>query len=713
MTSNRFIYLILAAFIAGNLLIIFMQYNSAKNIHNLISGNKKLLNELTVGNQLRELERDLLSSELKIDRAVATGDTGRLKEVDLQLTEARALLDSLRAVTGQDSTLRHIERLSALTDEKSRLKDRILDSFRRVGKLSIESFRVITRQRPLANEVNTASRRIYEGRQRLLDSLSAFTNNSGRKAQRWSVIMIFVVLVLGAVLFWYIISRIRQQNQLIRRLDASEKKVREASLIKENFMANISHEIRTPMNAIVGFTNLLKARNSDPELGEFVDAIGQSGENLLVIINDLLDLSKIEAGMMQIESAPFSIRDVIRSVQTMFAKKMSETGLHFSVVVDDGIPEFLSGDSTRLTQILANVIGNAVKFTAEGSIRVEVGNIGLEEGQVRLSFVIRDTGIGISREKLSEIFERFRQAEDSITRKYGGTGLGLSIVKNLVLLQHGQISVESEPGKGTVFSIIIPYRIATNRSPAPTPPKEAGTWYPDSRHIRILVVEDNKLNQTLLTHLLTTWKFSIEMVDNGIGAIEKLQTNVYDLVLMDAQMPGMDGYEATRQIRTNLQLDTPVIAMTAHAFAGEREKCLSCGMNEYLAKPIDARKLYSLITEFAGVYRLIDLQYMRGISEGNREYEKTVTEQFIEAIPLGIDKLESALADGDEVSIRHTAHSMRTDVAIMGLLEQVQRYLDVLEFEPFEENRFQEMLSRVKAICLEALPEARHFYASF
>lgn len=731
MTSNRFIYMILAAFIAGNLVIIFMQYNSANNIHNLITGNTKLLNELNAGNQLRELERDLLSSEIKIDRAVATGDTSRLKEVDLQLTEARGLLDSLRTITGKDSILRHIERLSALAHEKSTAKARILDSFRRTGKLSTESFRTISQGRPLSNDVNNASRRIYESRQRLLDSLSAYTNSSGRKAQRWSVVMILMVLASGVVLFWNIISRIRQQNQLIRQLDSSEKKVREVSLVKENFMANISHEIRTPMNAIVGFTNLLRARNRDPQLAEFIDAIGQSGENLLIIINDILDLSKIEAGMMRIESAPFSIRGVIKSIQTMFAEKISDKGLQFSSFVAESIPDILSGDATRLMQILANMIGNAVKFTTEGSIQVEVNNKGLDGEQVRLGFVIRDTGIGIAREKLSAIFDRFRQAEDSITRKYGGTGLGLSIVKNLVLLQNGEIAVESEPGKGTVFSFSIPYQIVASQPAMPVSSVEAGFDYPDSRHLRILVVEDNKMNQSLLGHLLTAWKLSFDMANDGIEAIEKLRTGRFDLVLMDIQMPGMDGYAATREIRTKLLLDTPVIAMTANAFAGEREKCLDHGMNEYIAKPINESELFRLIARFTGIkgdrpeakkgmnnedaagYQFVDLQYMRGISEGDKEYEKDVTEQFIEAIPRDIETLESALVTNDPATIRRTAHSMRSDVAIMGLLDKLQPYLDVLENEPFEETSFRRAISTVKTICLQALPEARHFYESF
>ena len=744
MTSNRFIYFILTAFIAGNLLIIFMQYNSSKNIHNLITGNKKLLNELNAGNQLRELERDLLSSELKMNRAVATGDTFRMKEVELQLVQARGLLDSLRAITGQDSTLRDIDQLAALADEKSRLRARILDSFRRTGRLSIESFRVITEHRPLANEVNTASRRIYESRQRLLDSLSAFTSNSGRKAQRSNVIMILMVLVSGAVLFWNIVGRIRRQNQLILRLDASEKQVREVSLIKENFMANISHEIRTPMNAIVGFTNLLKTRNRDPESVEFIDAISQSGENLLVLINDLLDLSKIEAGMMRIESAPFSIRELVRAVQTMFTEKMNEKGLQFSLALDDSIPDSLTGDATRLTQILANIIGNAVKFTPAGRIRMEVNNKGLDGNIIRLGFVIRDTGIGIAREKLSEIFERFRQAEDSITRTYGGTGLGLSIVKDLVNLQHGDIGVESEPGRGTVFSITIPYKVtavqavevgramgsagAAGATEAIGPVGTVGGIGPVGT--KVLVVEDNKMNQSLLRHLLTAWKLSFDMVESGIGAFEKLRAGSYDLVLMDVQMPGMDGYAATREIRSKLKLDIPIIAMTAHAAPGDREKSLHNGMNEYIAKPIDERELFRIIAQFTGInpgrpepekavvketpsgYAFIDLEYMYGISEGNKEYEKCVTEQFLEEIPLDIETLDSALVNQDQPTIRRMAHRMRSDVAIMGLLEMLQSYLDVLEYEPFNETTFQQVVSAVKTICLQALPEARHFYAN-
>jgi signal transduction histidine kinase/CheY-like chemotaxis protein len=730
MTSNRIIYWVLAAFITGNLLIIFVQYNSSKNIQNLITGNRKLLNELTVGNQLREAERDLLSAEIRLARAVATNDTSYLLQMDTLIAGAHTLLDSLRIMDDQGGAIRNIDQLSKLADEKLLLRNLVIDSFRRGRPISPDSFRAIMKRRSFIIDVNNFSRRIYTSRQLLLDSLSIAINSSGRRAQKWNIVMVLLVVVSGAVLFWYIISRIRGQNLLIQQLDASEKKVREVSRIKENFMANMSHEIRTPMNAILGFTNLMKARNRDPELAEFVEAIGKSGESLLTIINDILDVSKIEAGMMRIESTPFSIRDLIHSIQGMFAGKMREKGLDFTAVVDKLVPDTLSGDPIRLTQIFVNMIGNAVKFTSEGAIRISVNYKGREGNHIRLGFVISDTGIGIVKEKLPDIFDRFRQAEDSTTRKYGGTGLGLAIAKDLISLQGGEMEVESEPGKGTIFRFTIPYEIGVEQVSAPGITESIGAGSADHRQVRVLVVEDNEMNRSLLRHLLTGWKLSFDMAANGIEALEKLRTGTFDLVLMDVQMPGMDGYTATQEIRTKLKLETPVLAMTAHAFPGEQEKCLSYGMNEYIAKPIKERELFGLIARLTGmdgsqsdlkkgitneapaVYQVIDLQYMRGISDGDKDYERTVTGQFMEVIPIDLNALESALVNMDMVQLRRTAHAMRTDVAIMGLLERMQPFLDMLEYDTFDEVRFQKAVLSVKTICVSALPEARHFYAS-
>jgi signal transduction histidine kinase/DNA-binding response OmpR family regulator len=730
MTSNRIIYLALTAFIAGNVLIIFVQYSSWKNIHNLITGNRKLSHELIVGNQLREAERDLLAAEIRLGRTIATNDTTYLLQADTMLADAHALLDSLKAINNQDSAIRNIDQLFKLADEKLALKNLIMDTYRRGQRMSPDSFRAIMKHRYTIIDVNHFSRRIYTSRQQLLDSLSLSINSSGRRAQRWNIVMILIVVISGAVLFWYIISRMHRQNLLIQELDASEKKLREVSLVKENFMANMSHEIRTPMNAILGFTNLMKARNRDPELAEYIETIGRSGESLLTLINDILDISKIEAGMMRIESTFFGIRGLMHSVQTMFAGKMQEKGLDFVISIDELVPDELAGDPTRLTQILSNMIGNAVKFTSSGVIRVVVDDKGREGSRIRLGFVISDTGIGITKENLADIFDRFRQAEDSITRKYGGTGLGLAIAKDLILLQGGEIAVESQPGKGTHFRFTIPYEIAGEPASVPFIAAPIGAGYVDHSHIRVLVVEDNEMNQRLIRHLLTGWKLSFEMVRDGIEALERLRSETFNLVLMDVQMPGMDGYTATREIRTKLKLQTPILAMTAHAFPGERQKCLGYGMNEYIAKPIDHKELFGLIARLTGmndndgdfktgpvgespaVYQVIDLQYMWGISDGNKEYERTVTEQFMEVIPIDLSALESALEKMDLVALRHTAHAMRTDVAIMGLLEKMQPFLDMLEYEAFDEQMFQKAVLSVKTICMNALPEVRQFHAS-
>ncbi|HMH33999.1 MAG TPA: response regulator [Puia sp.] len=730
MTNNRFIYFILSAFIAGNLLLIFMQYNSAKNLDQLIDGNQKLLHELKVANQLRELERDILSSENKIRGAVAANDSSYLNDVDMQIAEAQSLLDSLKEISDHDSTLRNINYLSKLANEKLIIKKQLLDSFNKAGTLLPESFRATMKRRDLSNAINNTSRKIYASRQRLLDSLTISISKSGRKARTWGTVLISVVLLSEAALFWYIISRIRRQNHLIQQLDASEKKVREVSMIKENFMANMSHEIRTPLNAIIGFTNLLKTRNRDPELTEFVDSIRVAGENLLTIINDILDLSKIEAGMMHIESAPFNIRALIQSIQILFTEKVHEKGLDFSVSIDDSIPDTLLGDATRLTQILVNMIGNSVKFTCQGNIHIGVSNQGLTEKHIRIGFIVSDTGIGIAEEKLPGIFERFQQAEDSITRKYGGSGLGLSIVKDLILLQQGEIDVESALDKGTQFRFTIPYKIAPAQINVSTLPETAAWELPDWQHLHVLVVDDNEMNQNLLRHLLKQWKLSFDIVNNGIEALDMLKARRYDLVLMDIQMPLMDGYTATQEIRLKLKLDTPIIAMTAHAFAGEREKCLSYGMNEYISKPINERELYRLMIRLTGTendeskfkkgianeqtngYQYVNLQYLKEISNGDKEYERTVTEQFIEVIPLDIASLESAFDNRDIPGIRQTAHNMKTNVSVMGLSEKLQPYLDELETGLFDEARFRQLVSTIKTICLNALPEARHFYGT-
>jgi signal transduction histidine kinase/CheY-like chemotaxis protein len=725
MTSKRIIYYLLAAFITGNLLLIFMQYNSARNIDNLIYGNEKLLEEFKTGNELRELEKNMFAMESNIRGAIAMSDESVAHNIDGQVYAVQRDLSLLQEITDDDSSVKFIDELDRLVQQKILISRQILDTFVHAGKLSAESLMADQQGRNLMDSISLVSHKIDTSRQALLTLVTKSIDDSGRKARRWGTILIVIVLLSGAGLFWYIINRIASQNHLIRQLDASEKKERESARIKENFLANMSHEIRTPMNAILGFTSLLEKKKLDQEAAEYIHTIRQSGENLLKIINDILDLSRIEAGMMRIESIPFGVRGLMQSVETMFSEKAKEKGLLISTVIDNKVPDSLEGDAVRLTQIMVNLIGNAIKFTRQGSISIHITASGITIDEMVLDVAVSDTGIGIGKEKLEGIFNRFEQAEDSITRKYGGTGLGLSIVKDLVDMQKGTISVISEPGLGTRFQFSIPYKIAL---PVDGDISAASSveLFTSLEEAKVLVVEDNEINQSLMKKLLSSWMIDPEIASNGLEAVDHLRTKKYDIILMDIQMPEMDGYTATRIIRDELHLSTPVIAMTAHAMAGEREKCLAAGMDEYIAKPVREQELQRMIVRFSQKkykieqnknissehkYKYIDLSYMQEISGGDIDYERTVTEQFLEIVPADLEKMNNALSENNFAALSKMAHSMKASIAVMGMNAALDIELDTLETgsNDYEKNG---AFTRFADYCKEAMKEVHHFNAT-
>jgi signal transduction histidine kinase/CheY-like chemotaxis protein len=730
MTGKRIIYYLLISFFAGNVLLIYIQYNSSKNINILIKGNEKVLAETGVSNNLRELTRDITSVEGKTRGTLSTKDSSHQKDLEEKIANVKSDIDNLQKISDDDSSVKYIDVLDLLVHEKLLFGRNVSDSLHRTGKDAAGIVLSSPRAKELNDSIRLVTRMIESSRQKLLSRVTSSIDKSGKKALNSGTTLIVLVLLSGAALFWFIITTIRKQNQLIRQLNISEKKVRESAQLKENFIANMSHEIRTPMNAILGFTNLLQRKKLDDESREFVLTIQKSGDSLLNIINDILDLSKIEAGMMRIESAPFSIRGLVHSVETMFRANPGEKQLQLSVFVDKSLPDTLEGDATRLTQILVNLVGNALKFTHQGSITLTITHEGVTDNIIKTGITIIDTGIGIEKEKLQYIFERFQQADDSVTRKYGGTGLGLSIVNDLVLLQRGNIRIESKPGEGTTFRLSIPYKIAAKQIIPPLSKISPVTRLPIFENACILVVEDNEINQSLIKHLFNSWQLAFEMVNNGREALDKLRITTYTLILMDIQMPQMDGYNASREIRNTLALDTPIIAMTAHALAGEREKCLRYGMNDYISKPIQEEPLYKLIAQFteqkwppvfqnepvrgSGVngYQYINLQYMKEVSRGNVTYEKTVTGQFMETIPYDLPEMEKAWQNNNIHHLRQVAHDMKTTVSVMGLNEVLQPYLDTLEHENLSEDLFRENFLSLKSICESSIEEAKHFYAT-
>ena len=363
---------------------------------------------------------------------------------------------------------------------------------------------------------------------------------------------------------------------------------------KQQFLSNMSHEIRTPMNAIIGFTKVLEKTDLTLKQKEYLNAIKSSGNTLIVLINDILDLAKVDSGKMTFINLPFKIAESINTMIHLFETKIQEKNLELVKEYDSRIPEILLGDSTRLHQILINLLSNALKFTAKGKIIVSVSLLNEDNEKVSLEIKIADTGIGIPENKIKSIFEDFEQAYMDTSRVYGGTGLGLAIVKQLVEKQGGTIAVKSKRDEGSTFSFILGFHKTND---AVEPEDVIRQYETEIKPLKILVVEDVKLNQLLMRSILDDFKFDWDIAENGKIAIEKLQTNSYDIILMDLQMPIMNGFEATEHIRNKMNLQTPIIALTADVTTVDLEKCKAVGMNDYISKPLDEKLLYKKITD--------------------------------------------------------------------------------------------------------------------
>jgi PAS domain S-box-containing protein len=511
-----------------------------------------------------------------------------------------------------------------------------------------------------------------------------------------------------------------------RELRITKKMTDDIARAKESFLAHMSHEIRTPMNGILGIASLLNKTRLDHQQRNYLQLIQESANNLLVIVNDILDLEKIVAGKLQLEQIPFKIVDKIATTIQSFIYRAEEKEL--GLVFQNSIPADLvvEGDPYRLSQVLNNLLSNALKFTNEGHINITTGIREHDEQDVVVEITIQDTGIGIGKDQLRTIFEPFEQADATISRKYGGTGLGLTISKNMVEMQGGELLVQSEQGKGSAFTIRVPYQLSIEAMQENEVSQEIDYKSLGSR--RVLVAEDVELNQYLARHILESWDFEVVIVNNGREALEALDNSSFDCILMDVQMPEMDGIEATQRVRKlpdPVKANIPIIALTANALKGDSEKYLAAGMTDYLAKPFDEARLFRVISRnltrlkdpvgssasvnpshtfninnsnmIPGNTRLYDLSMVQSVSGGDENFIRKMVALFIETVPQNMQDLKNALQQENWDQVGKTAHKLKSTIDSMGI-KSIRQEIRTVEANARQKESLDEVAPLVATI---------------
>lgn len=532
------------------------------------------------------------------------------------------------------------------------------------------------------------------------------------------------------------------RNLQIRReveLAQKEKEVAERTAqLKQQFMANMSHEIRTPMNAIVGMTRLLLAKDPRPDQMRYLQAIAQSADNLLVIINDILDLSKIESGKIIIEETSFSLREVAQSMRDMLMLKAEEKKIDLRIDIDPSIPEYLTGDPTRVNQVLINLVGNAIKFTEKGYVAVNITLQRKANDQYFVQMDIADTGIGIAPDYVEKIFESFTQAGTNTARKYGGTGLGLTISRQLVTLMHGTISVVSQPGEGTTFTVVIPF----TEGVAPDTNEQEKIISPEMKerlnNVRLLLVEDNEFNRMVAEDTLRELLpgIQLDVAVNGQEAVNRVRDHQYDVILMDIQMPVMDGVTATRTIRETLPApacNTGIIAMTANVLQEDVKLYFDAGMDAYISKPfqpdelllsmaglldkegapkpriVDRREQPAEPPQRALPEKVTDMQFLRQFTGGNPEKMTKYINMFLENAPKLLQKVDEGLAAKDFTAIKVAAHSLKPQLSYMGVKEEVSQVFltEQTASEAGHYERLVPLIANLHRVCEKAFEELK------
>lgn len=516
---------------------------------------------------------------------------------------------------------------------------------------------------------------------------------------------------------------ITQQKKLETELVSAREQAEFSSRAKQVFLANMSHEIRTPMNAILGMGHQLQKTLLNEKQRFYLDAMNTSAENLLVIINDILDISKIEAGRLTLECIGFHIPDAIKRATQVMQHKAEEKGLELITHIDPSVADILLGDPYRLNQVLLNLISNAIKFTIKGKVTVNCTVLSAKKDEQVLQFTIIDEGIGMEKDFLDNLFQSFSQEDLSITRRYGGTGLGMAISKQLVELMNGNIVAESEKNKGTVIRLTIPFSIGIEADVPVLKADRADDLL--LKHKKILLVEDNDMNRLVATTVLANYDCLITECRNGAEAVDLVKQEFFDLVLMDIQMPVMDGIEATRVIRHELRSDIPIIALSANAIKGENLRYFDAGMNDFISKPFTEEILISTIAKWLGGKEvqnltmeepleeketpLYTIDYFMEVARGDMGFIKKMLELFINSVPAMVKEMSDAYDKRDMAETGRLAHKVKPNLDNMQIasITQTIRNIEMMGKAGTDSPQLSEMILQVQTVVDKVVAQIR------
>lgn len=662
-------------------------------------------------------------------RDIETGQQGYVISGDSTYLEsynhARLLItEEIASFSENYKNQKRLKELNELVDRKIKLADHTIRLKNEKGQKEAIAVLKSGASRDLLAQLHSLIVKIKT------EEIDRYDLQSDEEDSKSGYALIFIIIgnvIALSFLAWVLVllnsdigKRIRTEIVLNRFIVKAEQ----AKKREEQFLANMSHEIRTPMNAIIGMTNLILNTSLAPKQESYLKAIRQSSDNLMVIINEILDFSKINAGKIEFEKINFNLSDIFYGLYNTFKIKTDEKEIKLTPIIDESLPDTIIGDPGKLNQVLVNLVGNSVKFTEKGSIDMYCRLIEQKGNDLLIEFSVQDTGIGIPQNKLATIFEDFAQAARDTSRKFGGTGLGLSISKKIVELQGGTITVESKLGEGTTFSFRIWYKAGTEKVERNEKPIQ--TRVQELHGIKILLVEDNEFNQVVAVDTLKSLikNLTIDVASNGKLAIELLKdkSKHYDIILMDVQMPEMNGYETTKYIRKNGTLgytDVPVIAMTASATKPEIDSCFDSGMTDFISKPFDADILLIKISTLINKEKVIeltkdnkevsgglmsegmaDLSFLRGMTSNNKDQMLKYINMFLESVPGDWQKLKEKAAENNWKEVGLIAHALKPRVKYMGIKigSDIVQQIEHQSVEQIDLEIMQELIAKFDSI---------------